>query len=208
MDALKLLGELLGGKQIPSRSGRRVLQSAHPAFRQPPTHQQQAHAHPQQRQTSRGVLGGILGTAAHQYGQRAGHLDPGHCDDPYGGHSQHEANQRAAHLIRAMISASKADGRIDFQEEQQITREFGGRLAPDEVQFVRREYARPIDVCDLARDTPRGLEDDVYVASLVAIDLDTNAEAQYLHQLAHELRLSHDYCNELHQRYGEPVIFQ
>ena len=47
----------------------------------------------------------------------------------------------------------------------------------------------------------------VYAISLTAIDLDTNKEARYLHELSHELELSHEEVNYLHAQVGAPRIF-
>ncbi|TWT40818.1 tellurite resistance TerB family protein [Botrimarina hoheduenensis] len=219
MDAIQLLGTLLGGQQVVSPSGQRVLRNNHPAFRTAPAPAPRA----------AGGLSGVLGGAATQYGTRqrrapvaqprAGHAHPdhahqghggfnaGHCDDDFGGFGYQDAHERALLLIRAMIYAARADGRIDDCEEAEITRRFGPHLSSQEVRFVHGEIRRPITPCDFAREIPRGLEEEVYAASLIAIDVDNNAEARYLHDLAHELGLSHQDCNRLHRHFGEPPLF-
>lgn len=217
MDAINLLGSLLGGQQAVSPSGRRVLQNNHPAFRTAP-----------QPVRVGGGLGGVLAGAAKVYAarkaaeaqqraaqQRAaahqrgrGHLDAGYCPDDFGGLNHHHANQQAELLIRAMVYAAIADGRMDRLEEQALARELGTHVSPDELAFVRRHASSPLRPCDFAREVPPVLADDVYAASLLAITLDNNAEARYLHELAHELNLSHAHCNQLHQHYGEPILFR
>ncbi|MCW9077938.1 MAG: tellurite resistance TerB family protein [Gammaproteobacteria bacterium] len=44
----------------------------------------------------------------------------------------------------------------------------------------------------------------VYAVSLTAIDLDSNPEAQYLHQLAQGVGMSADACNRIHEQLGAP----
>lgn len=116
------------------------------------------------------------------------------------------ANEQAQLLIRAMIYASQADGYLDPREQNNIVSRMG-YLSPQEKQFLQHEFQRRIDICDFAREVPPGLEDEVYAISLTAIDLDTNKEARYLHDLAHELDLSHQEVNYIHQQVGVRPLF-
>jgi uncharacterized membrane protein YebE (DUF533 family) len=52
------------------------------------------------------------------------------------------------------------------------------------------------------------MEREVYAVSLMAIDLDSNPEAQYLHQLAQGVGLSADACNEIHEALGAPKLYR
>jgi uncharacterized membrane protein YebE (DUF533 family) len=52
------------------------------------------------------------------------------------------------------------------------------------------------------------MEREVYAVSLMAIDLDSNPEAQYLHQLAQGVGLSADACNEIHRALGVPNLYR
>ena len=65
-----------------------------------------------------------------------------------------------------------------------------------------------MDVKDLAWSVPRGMEEQVYAISLLAIDLDEQKEANYLADLAHGLRLNLARCNEIHRKYRAPEIFK
>lgn len=105
-----------------------------------------------------------------------------------------------------MVYAARADGRADRRERDNITSRMG-RLSQQERQFLEYEFSRPIDTRAFAREVPHGLEDEVYAISLTAIDLDTNREARYLHDLAHELELSHDQVNYIHNQVGAPPLF-
>ena len=83
-----------------------------------------------------------------------------------------------------------------------------GDATPAEVQAVNAELARPVDVDGLAKMVPQGMEAQVYLASLSAIDLDQQAEAQYLHALAQALELQPGEVNALHDRAGAPHIYR
>lgn len=117
-----------------------------------------------------------------------------------------DANEEAILLIRAMIAAAKSDGRITADEQQNIVGRIG-QPTPEVVEFLKQEFARPVDVRELAWSVPLGLEPKVYMMSLAAIDLDTQAEADYLMRLAHGLRLDPAVCNDIHARLGAPTIF-
>lgn len=47
----------------------------------------------------------------------------------------------------------------------------------------------------------------MYVASLMAIDLDSNPEAQHLHELATAFGIPAEQVNRIHQRYGAPKLY-
>ena len=116
-------------------------------------------------------------------------------------------NEQAEVLIRAMVSAAKADGQITDEEQNNIVKQLG-QVSQAEVDFLRAEFAKPVDVRELSWSIPRGMEEQVYSISLMAIDLDEQKEAEYLADLAHGLRLDTARCNQIHQSYGAPVIFR
>ncbi|MGB6044781.1 MAG: DUF533 domain-containing protein [Pirellulales bacterium] len=131
-----------------------------------------------------------------------------HDDDHHHQHSDHEqGNQRAETLIRAMINAAKSDGAIDQVEQDKIVGQLG-EISREEADFLRNEFRRPLDVHEFAHSVPTGLEDEVYAISLMAIDLDTRPEAEYLRELAKFLRISPEVCNDLHDRYGAPRLYR
>ncbi len=115
-------------------------------------------------------------------------------------------NDEALVLIRAMINAAKSDGSISQPEQQAIIDRISNPTQ-ESINFLREEFASPLNVRDFAWSVPLGMEQQVYTMSLASIQLDTNPEASYLRDLAHGLRLEPDFCNELHRRYGAPTIF-
>jgi uncharacterized membrane protein YebE (DUF533 family) len=119
--------------------------------------------------------------------------------------SQAEQEQMVV-LIRAMIHAGKADGRIDAKEQQAILERIGN-TNESTIQFLRQEFANATSVRDFAWSVPLGMEAAVYAASLSTIDVDTKEEIDYLRELAHGLRLQPKLCNQIHQQYGVKPIF-
>jgi uncharacterized membrane protein YebE (DUF533 family) len=108
-------------------------------------------------------------------------------------------------LVRAMIAAAKADGRIDSEEKEAI---FGRletmNLSSEEKTWVFDELSSPLDINAVAAraDTPEHAS-EIYAASLVAITADTAAERAYLDALATKLRLDPALVGEIHRAAGE-----
>jgi len=181
-----LLGGLLGGNPQPGAAG-----SAAPA--------------------GGGGLGALIGMAMQQFGaaqqgnatqvreQLAGQLPSGF--------DFNQIEQQAEILVKAMINSAKSDGHVDESEQERILGQLGD-VTQDEVDFVRQELAAPLDAQAFVRSVPRGMEQQVYTVSLMGIDLDTNQEAQYLHQLAQGFGLNADVCNQIHDKLGAPRLYR
>ena len=117
-------------------------------------------------------------------------------------HGQEELGKS---LVRAMIAAAKADGRIDADEKEAI---FGKletmNLSAEEKAWVFDELSTPLDInAVVARaDTPEHAT-EIYAASLVAITADTASERAYLDALASKLKLAPALVAEIHKAAGE-----
>lgn len=108
-------------------------------------------------------------------------------------------------LVRAMIAAAKADGRIDADEKEAIFAKLETMtLSSEEKAWVFDELSSPLDInAVVARaDTPAHAS-EIYAASLVAITSDTAAERAYLDALATKLRLDPALVAEIHKAAGE-----
>lgn len=109
-------------------------------------------------------------------------------------------------MLRAMLQAAKCDGRIDEGEKSKIIAAVGNASRQD-MEFVNRELSSPVDVAALAKQVPKGLENQIYAASVMGIDLDSEAEAQYLARLASALGMGSQEANAIHARLGIPARF-
>jgi uncharacterized membrane protein YebE (DUF533 family) len=115
-----------------------------------------------------------------------------------------QLEQSATLVLAAMINAAKADGQIDQEELQRIIgklREAGA--SAEALDFVLSELRKPMDLEGLIRRVPSphvGVQ--LYAASLLAIELDTEAERQYLRRLAHGLGLEASVVRRVHQCMG------
>ncbi len=94
-------------------------------------------------------------------------------------------------LIRAMIAAANADGVIDQAERNHILQRLqSAALSPEEQHFIVQELLSPVDMeAIVAEVTTPQLAEQVYTVSLIAIDVDTEAERRYLAMLADRLGL-------------------
>lgn len=109
-------------------------------------------------------------------------------------------------MLRAMLQAAKCDGRIDEGEKRKILGALG-EASREDVEFVNRELSSPVDVAALAKQVPKGLESQIYAASVMGIDLDSEPEAQYLSTLASTLGMGPREANAIHAKLGIPARF-
>ena len=98
-------------------------------------------------------------------------------------------NESAALLVRAMIAAAAADGRIDEKEQQKI---LGGLkqagLAGGAEQFLAHEISNPATVDDLANAVSSPAEGvEVYTAARITVEPDIEEEHDFLVALADRL---------------------
>jgi len=110
-------------------------------------------------------------------------------------------DERALLLIRAMIAAAAADGEISPDERRRILDKVGEAGAgPEETRILEREFDRPLGVDQLAAQVrdPETAE-QVYLASILAIEPDSQAERTYLQYLAARLNLEPDQRDALHR---------
>lgn len=138
------------------------------------------------------LLGAVLGGAA------GGALT--------GGPSSRQEDLAAALILRAMVAAIKSDGEMDAGEKRKLTEHLDG-ATQEEIAFINAELERRTDVDDLASQVPEGMEAQIYVMSLMAINLDNRREAQYLDQLAKALSLDPREVNALHDRAGVAPLY-
>lgn len=122
-------------------------------------------------------------------------------------------NDPAAHeelgltLVRAMVAAARSDGRLDAKESQTIFQRIEALgLGAEETALLVEEMGRPVDMDGIIRSAKSPeIAAEVYVASLLAIDVDTTEEQSYLAMLAARLKLPRDLVTQLHQQVKEQL---
>ncbi len=221
MDAMKLLSGLLGNKSLSSGLGSQLLQGVLGGGSKPNSGGSDI----------AGMLGGLLGGgsgggaaslisgllgAGNEGASSGSGIAAGGAAAMVGGMMgaaaktesapQVNENDAAVLMIRAMVNAAKSDGRIDQTEQDNIVSKLG-ELDQAEIDFLRREFAAPLDVNGFAKTIPQGLEQQIYAISLTSIDLDSQNEANYLGQLAQGLQMNPAVCNQIHEHLGAPKIF-
>lgn len=117
-----------------------------------------------------------------------------------------EQELAAGLMLRAMIQAAKCDGNLDDGEQARLLEKLGD-VSPEEQAFVKAELQAPVDAVGLAGQVPQGLEPQIYAMSVMAIDLDSQAEARYLHQFAQALGLQPQTVNHIHDQLGVPTLY-
>ncbi len=110
-----------------------------------------------------------------------------------------EEEDRSRALLIAMITAAKADGHIDPDEQRRIFGEMDRHaLDADDKAFLMDALRAPVDVeavARLARNPEQASE--IYAASLMAIRVDTAQERAYLDHLARSLGLEPGFARHI-----------
>ena len=132
------------------------------------------------------------------------HLMPLGLREPADENEQTELQHNAQLVLRAMINAAKADGSIDPSEIKRITGKLEETGVNEEARsFVLQEMGKPLDLNAITQEvTSEELGAKLYAASLLAIEVDTPAEKEYMRKLAAGLQLNSDTIERLHQLMG------
>ncbi|MCX7566080.1 DUF533 domain-containing protein [Sulfitobacter sp. F26169L] len=112
----------------------------------------------------------------------------------------------AALMLSAMIQAAKSDGTFDDAEKEKLLGHLGD-VDAEEAAFVHAQLKAPVDIDSLVANTPQGMGPQVYAMSVMAIDLDTQDEAQYLHKLATAYGMQPQEVNDIHAQIGVPSLY-
>jgi len=113
--------------------------------------------------------------------------------------------EQAKILLKAMINAAKADGKIDQDEQAKIVEHIGD-ITPEELAFVKSEMSAPLDIEGVIEQA-KGIEAEVYLSSLMTINLDSKEEALYLDKLAKGLNISKESADAFHEKLGVPKLY-
>jgi uncharacterized membrane protein YebE (DUF533 family) len=117
---------------------------------------------------------------------------------------EQELESTAELVLKGMLNAAKADGKIDAAEGDKLTARLkDAGLDNREQQQFMDELRRPLDLDDFVASIPNeAVAAQVYAASLFAINVDTPAERNYLAQLAQRSRLDNHVVKQLHTAVG------
>jgi uncharacterized membrane protein YebE (DUF533 family) len=152
-----------------------------------------------------GGLGALLGGLA---GARGGSSGAGleallNADNPA---DEPDEDEVAKLMLRAMTQAARADGDLDQGEKAKLSTLLADS-DPGTVETLQNILSAPVSAADLAADTPKGLETQVYTMSVNAITPDNQAEARYLHELASALEIAPQTANAIHDSLGAPRLY-
>jgi uncharacterized membrane protein YebE (DUF533 family) len=115
-----------------------------------------------------------------------------------------KAGQEAVLLIRAMIAAANADGVIDEEERNRILKKLEtADLSDQEHSFIVKELLSPTGLEDIvAQVKSPEMAKKVYSVSLLAIEVDTDAERTYMNTLARQMNLNESDLNDIYRTLG------
>jgi uncharacterized membrane protein YebE (DUF533 family) len=123
---------------------------------------------------------------------------------PPGSKTNAASPQNVTLLIQAMIASANADGVLDSDERVKIFEKLKVvGLSDEERTFLTHELLNPPSMEAIARQvTNRELAQQVYAVSLLAIELDTEAEQNYMRDLAARLSLEQETIQMIHNELG------
>ena len=147
------------------------------------------------------ALGGVAYTAFRnwQESSKADELEPLDAGDPIDRLEPSSAENRSMQIVRAMIAAAKADGHIDADERARFTEQIQ-QMGLDEStrSMLHAELDKPLDAMDVASGVDSlAAASEIYLASLMVIDVDNDKERAYLRTLAQALNLSPDFVDKI-----------
>jgi uncharacterized membrane protein YebE (DUF533 family) len=113
-----------------------------------------------------------------------------------------EAEEHSHAILRALIAAAKADGRIDDAEKHMISTEIGRHTDDPQLQrWLDDEVAKPLDPNEVAQSaTDPGMASEMYLASVMLVDDQQDAERNYLDELAAALQIDPELQLHLEQQ--------
>ncbi len=114
----------------------------------------------------------------------------------------------AVRLIRAMIASAAADGHVDESERARIMSKLNrSGMSEEEKSFVLKEFDAPQSIDAIVQGvTSSKMAEMVYTVSLIAIDLDQEAEFDYLRQLGRKLNLDNTIVSRIHEQLDMPPL--
>jgi len=150
------------------------------------------------------LLGALAYNALKGIGQAktpipAGLIEPGTDEE------QKQLDQSSELVLRAMINATKADGKIDQNEINRIMGKFNEIGVEEEgKKYLMMQLQQPMETDTLiaAAQGQPDLAAQMYAASLMAIEVDTQNEKDYLEKLAEGLGLGSQVTTRIEQMVG------
>jgi len=164
---------------------------------------------------TRGAVGGgglaMLASLAFSALNKAGQAPsqaPRALMEPQTPQEQQALEDDAEVIVKAMINAAKADGQIDKQEIEKIVGKLEkGGLSAEEKNFFMAEANKPIDIGGVVASAGNqpDMAAQIYAASLLAVEVDTQAEQAYMQQLASGLGLHPQVASHIERTLGVRV---
>lgn len=119
-----------------------------------------------------------------------------------------EAAEHGFVLMRAMLAAAKCDGTLNEEERERLLDCIGcAEFDPDVREWLQREFRGPLDLDAVAAGAKGSFRRavEIYIASVVAIDIDAKAEFAWLARLAGRLGLDTATIGAVHRKLGAPA---
>ena len=118
---------------------------------------------------------------------------------------QQVLDTKAQLVLKGMINIAKSDGQVGIDELQKIIGK-AEDMAADDKDWLMRELQQPLDLNAFAAEIPsQEVAAEIYAASLLAVEVDTPEEREYLRQFAEKTALHPMIVQHIHQTMGVPL---
>jgi uncharacterized membrane protein YebE (DUF533 family) len=155
------------------------------------------------------LLGALAFSALKKTGNREAEVPLG-LREPASTDEEKELEHDAELVFRAMVNAAKADGRIDERETQRIVGKLGEMGIGSEARdYVLEEMNKPMDTDNLVNAAARrpDMAARLYAASLLAIEVDTPNEREYMKELRSRLGVPSEAAKHIEDALGVRLAF-
>jgi len=114
---------------------------------------------------------------------------------------ENQGEERSIAILRAMVGASKSDGKIDETEHAAISGQIKAAGIEESASSVLlEEMSNPADAARIAKlSSSPAMAVELYLASLLVTGQKNDAEKSYLAKLASELKLADDLIEQIHR---------
>ena len=114
---------------------------------------------------------------------------------------ENQGEERSIAILRAMVGASKSDGKIDENEHAAISGQIkAAGIEESATNVLLEEMNTPSDATRIAKlSSSPAMAVELYLASLLVTGQKNDAEKSYLASLATELKLADDLVAQIHR---------
>ncbi len=125
-------------------------------------------------------------------------------EQPQTAADQEALETKARLIVKGMINIAKSDGQVSLDEIQRIVgRAEAAGMGTEDQAWLMAELRAPLSLDAFVAEIPdREVAAEIYAASLLAVEVDTQEERHYLREFAEKTGLHPVVVQHIHQSFG------